>query len=203
MGIIKRRWIWLKRFRHRRGYGVHSPFAFDFLTNVVYERGEYYAYRELRQRHFSPAYWWNGHTVKCRKFLFRLANYVHPSVIRIYGDAGEDMEDYLQAGCTSARFKHAEVRRRGMQEAPSGKASDELLYVCENVSPSQWTLLAGAAPTAHSVCLFCGIHGSAQALCHWEQVKRLPHVSVSFDLYDYGILFFDPSKQNQHYIVNF
>ena len=32
----KRYWIWLKRFRHRKGYGVHSPFAFDFITRVIY-----------------------------------------------------------------------------------------------------------------------------------------------------------------------
>ena len=49
--MLCRQWIWLKRFRHRRGYGVHSPFAFDFLTYVVYERGEYYAYRELKKRY--------------------------------------------------------------------------------------------------------------------------------------------------------
>ena len=33
---IKKGWIWLKRFRHRKGYGVHSPFAFDFITRVIY-----------------------------------------------------------------------------------------------------------------------------------------------------------------------
>ncbi len=33
---IQKGWIWLKRFRHRKGYGVHSPFAFDFITRVIY-----------------------------------------------------------------------------------------------------------------------------------------------------------------------
>lgn len=33
---IKKGWIWLKRIRHRKGYGVHSPFAFDFITRVIY-----------------------------------------------------------------------------------------------------------------------------------------------------------------------
>ena len=39
--------VWLMRFRHRCGYGVHSPFAFNFLTGVVYERTPYYAYARL------------------------------------------------------------------------------------------------------------------------------------------------------------
>ncbi|MBO7602331.1 MAG: hypothetical protein J6S94_04795 [Bacteroidaceae bacterium] len=33
---VKKGWVWLKRFRHRKGYGVHSPFAYDFITRVIY-----------------------------------------------------------------------------------------------------------------------------------------------------------------------
>lgn len=68
--MLCRQWIWLKRFRHRRGYGVHSPFAFDFLTYVVYERGEYYAYRELKKRYPVVCLCGGLHRLKCRKFLF-------------------------------------------------------------------------------------------------------------------------------------
>ena len=38
--IIKRKAIgviiWLVRFRHRKGYGVHSPFAFGYITRTIY-----------------------------------------------------------------------------------------------------------------------------------------------------------------------
>ena len=33
---VKKGWVWLKRFRHRKGYGVHSPFAYDFITRIIY-----------------------------------------------------------------------------------------------------------------------------------------------------------------------
>ena len=39
---------WMRRFRHRRGYNIHSPFAFNLVTGVIYERGAYYAYDDLR-----------------------------------------------------------------------------------------------------------------------------------------------------------
>lgn len=45
---LKRPFIWLSRFRHRCGYGVHSPFAFGLITDVVYERRPYYAYANLK-----------------------------------------------------------------------------------------------------------------------------------------------------------
>ena len=41
---IKRPFIWLSRFRYRCGYGVHSPFAFSLITDVIYEYTPYYAY---------------------------------------------------------------------------------------------------------------------------------------------------------------
>lgn len=42
---LKRPFIWLYRFRHRCGYGVHSPFAFNLITHVIYETTPYYKYR--------------------------------------------------------------------------------------------------------------------------------------------------------------
>lgn len=198
MGIVRRGWVWLKRFRHRRGYGVHSPFAFDFLTSVVYERGEYYAYRELRRRHPVSARGGGRHALKCRRFLFRLANYVRPAVIRLYGQVDREAQDYLASGCTSA------VLCRGGQDCgaavPAG--APELRIVGRGIPPSEWQVLA-AGLSGRSVCLLAGIHETAVARDGWKAVKRLPQVVVTFDLYDYGLLFYDNSKQRQHYIVNF
>lgn len=44
---LKRPFIWLSRFRHRCGYGVHSPFAFNLITQVIYESTPYYRYKDL------------------------------------------------------------------------------------------------------------------------------------------------------------
>lgn len=53
---LKRPFIWLYRFRHRCGYGVHSPFAFNLITHVIYETTPYYKYRELaaEQKKLAP-----------------------------------------------------------------------------------------------------------------------------------------------------
>ena len=44
---VKKGWVWLKRFRHRKGYGVHSPFAYDFITRVIYGKVSKEEYRYL------------------------------------------------------------------------------------------------------------------------------------------------------------
>lgn len=94
--------VWLSRFRHRRGYGIHSPSAFDFVTGVIYERAEYYAYRPLRQR-----YGLRGRHLKDARLLFRLANHVQPHTIVVPQCTPEYTQAYLQAGCMKARVVEA------------------------------------------------------------------------------------------------
>lgn len=205
MDSIKRKWIWLKRFRRRRGYGVHSPFAFDFLTYVVYEKGEYYAYRKLKKIYRKRGAGWNGHTEKCCKFLFRLANYVQPDIIRLYGRVEEDRIGYLTAGCTTATVCRdmGDERNPACPERHEEAERTELVVVGGHTLCAEWAVIAASVKPGRSVCVVGGIHDSPEALEEWKEVKMLPDVIVSFDLYDYGLLFYDSSKQRQHYIINF
>lgn len=201
--MLCRQWIWLKRFRHRRGYGVHSPFAFDFLTYVVYERGEYYAYRELKKRYPVVCLCEGLHRLKCRKFLFRLSNYVHPSLIRIYGHVKEAETAYLAAGCRSAAVCQDLFWKVRVRENGGFVRQKELMVVGRGIAPRHWTAVVSRPSTRCSVCLLFGIRASKAALRAWNDVKRLPEAVVTFDLYDYGLVFYDRSKQRQNYIVNF
>ena len=72
---LKRPFIWLYRFRHRCGYGVHSPFAFNLITHVIYESTAYYKYEELAraQKQLEPEkdkHWKIGRA-SCRERVFR------------------------------------------------------------------------------------------------------------------------------------
>ena len=66
--------IWLKRLPHRKGYGVHSPFAYNFLRDVVYESNHYYAYEDIE--HHLKGNWWQRRCQRKReRLLFRLRNW--------------------------------------------------------------------------------------------------------------------------------
>lgn len=48
MGKIRQLLKWPRRYRTSRGFGVHSPFAFDFITKVIRDHDAYYyAYPEI------------------------------------------------------------------------------------------------------------------------------------------------------------
>ena len=99
---ISRPLVWLWRFRHRRGYGVHSPFAFDFITNVVYEHAPYYKYDELneqvaRQEAALGHAWSHREPLRLKQLLFRMVNRAQPARIIHIGPPSA-IGLYLQAG---------------------------------------------------------------------------------------------------------
>ncbi len=64
---------WLARYRHSKGFGVHSPFAFRFITEVLGERCPYYDYSLLGSAH--------------QRLVYRIAARLQPSTYCTAGDA--------------------------------------------------------------------------------------------------------------------
>lgn len=72
---------WYKRWRHSRGYGIHSPSAYRIISEVLCPspRYGYYAYRCLKK--FKPKY----HTAREMRLLVRVLSDLFPSTIVVYG----------------------------------------------------------------------------------------------------------------------
>ena len=167
--------VWLARFRHRKGYGVHSPFAFRFITDVIYESHPYYGYALLD--HGLPL----SMRLRVRRglhLLLRIANHLQPSTIVLPKDAWWEKR-YLKCGCKNASiqcgWQEGEVSMCLLRE-PCDEALEHL--------------------GEHSVLLLDNLH------LHRDWFKSIPSV-VSFDLYDFGIAFFDKQYNKQYYKVNF
>ena len=97
MFFLHRIWNWCSRFRHRCGYGVHSPSDFFLITSVVYEKYHYYAYRVLKERGF-PAYL-PHYRRKVNRLLFRLVNYFRPKSLIEVGIGNGASIGYMRAAC--------------------------------------------------------------------------------------------------------
>ena len=104
----------------RGGFGIHSPFVFDLITNVIEERKLYYCYERLNpvrlqivQRCDEVIYSnskvsirkllkKNAFTEHEHKFLFRLANHFQPKSIFTLGSDFGLTPLYLTAYSTNA-----------------------------------------------------------------------------------------------------
>lgn len=52
-----------------------------------------------------------------------------------------------------------------------------------------------------SILLVEGIHNSKKKTKQWEQLKNLPEVSVSIDLFHCGMLFFRKEQAKEHFKI--
>ena len=185
--LPKRLFRWVLRIRHRCGYGIHSPFAFNFVCSVIYERGTFYAYADLNHQFSSQTA--RGLRRKDGRLLFRLANYVRPQVCSLCGVQPEgSWFDYLHAGSLHTRYEQS--------LCPAG-----LVFGDENWVDHAVELLD--AVIENGVLLLPGIDRSAARRQTWQQLLERPQSQVSFDLGDFGIIFYRPDLQREHYVINY
>jgi predicted O-methyltransferase YrrM len=94
-----------RKFFCRKGYGIHSPFAFNLITRIIEESCPYYFYHELttarqqllhnkqtilrqgRQVSIRNLFRQQGITQRESELLFRLANYGKPRFILTLGSS--------------------------------------------------------------------------------------------------------------------
>lgn len=187
---LRRCATWIKRFRQRRGYGIHSPFAFNFVTGVVYETGTYYAYQPLRLR-YDQTPCKHGLRWKDAKFLFRLANFQRPPSALLQGFGTDGLvQTLLSAGSCHTHFFNI-----------ASKASTHMV-----VMDCNWTLsqarqhLLSLSPGGMLVVQGVG-KGTQQT--NWTELICLPQAQITFNLYDWGIIMYRPELQRAHYIINY
>lgn len=204
--FLKRPFIWMLRFRHRCGYGVHSPFAFNLITQVIYESTPYYKYKDLEKEEKKLALEkdknWKYESKKRKHLLFRLVNYTQPNMIvdigrlaasSLYLKAGREGADYVAASSLSELFLEADVPVDFLylHHYRQPKLMEEAFHLCL------------ARITDQSIFVIEGIRYTPEMFALWKRMRQDEKAGVSFDLYDLGILFFDKTKIKQDYVVNF
>lgn len=204
--FLKRPFIWMLRFRHRCGYGVHSPFAFNLITQVIYESTPYYKYKDLEKEEKKLALAkdknWKYESKKRKHLLFRLVNYTQPNTIvdigrlaasSLYLKAGREGADYVAASSLSELLLEADVPVDFLylHHYRQPKLMEEAFHICL------------ARITDQSIFVIEGIRYTPEMFALWKRMRQDEKAGVSFDLYDLGILFFDKTKIKQDYVVNF
>ena len=189
--ILVRCYVRLCRFRHRQGYGIHSPFAFGLVTKVFYERGAYYAYAPLRKMRRQITH---NTTERGDRLMLRLINAFQPNDCFIGGEQTQLTAQYLRAGKPSCRFWPIE----------SLDAAEELdmLYL-DMPDWEPWATKALTKMSNKGCIVVRGIHRNTRMLKAWRRLTEQEVVRVSFDLYDYGVACFRQDLHKQDYIICF
>lgn len=221
MNILKRFYIACIRFRHRHGYGVHSPFAFDLITGVIYGRYHFYAYESLFKQRLKLSLGLPHYSIRVDKLLFRLVNRFQPNLVVEVGTGSGLSIRYMAAAKKEARYVtfdverhedvslmlkeasveyqtfHAEDAKELLQNFPS----IDLLHIAH--TPNYEAVFEEALSHVSSKSLFVveGIYESEAKLAWWKQIVADSRTGVTFDLYEMGLVFFDTSRPKQHYVA--
>ena len=205
---------WINRKRHNGGYGVQSPSSFFFVTQVLKERLPYYAYPTLdkvvggnkaRKRHFRE--------------LFRITNYLQPDNCISAGSATgactmllarPGVTHYAVAPTETTDEAQALLHANGCHIVDSIEQFQALiekvgtigmLYVTANDNSD--TLIRTALPFTNndSVIVVDGINNSKATREWWLQLVGDSATIITYDMYSYGLLFFNKERIKQHYTL--
>ena len=199
--LLCRSFRWLRRFRKRCGYGIHSPFAFNLVSGVIYENGEYYCYECLSSQRKKENVVLRE---KDDRLLFRLVNQSSPSHGIVISPHIGITADYLREGCKSASWHF--LVPADLSQLPTlleQYQPVDFLYI-DDVKHTQY-ILQTALPFVHdhSLIIVRHIRHNPALFTIWQLFIKEPKVRVTFDLHDFGLIYFESRLNKEDYIINY
>lgn len=210
------------KVRHHKGHGIHSPFVYSMVTKVVEEKLPYYAYKDIEDRiksHPKLA----KKASKSNLLSFRLINQFNPkSILEIGADVGVNAL-YLTAPSSQIEYIGVELsslKRGVMSSLVDGwdrrisivdhLPQDRVRFDCvcvdlTNYSDTESSLVEYLFKVTdkESFIIVKGIRTKKRHRLLWNSLVDSDKVTVSLDLFNEGILFFNPKLYKRTYKISF
>lgn len=213
----------LYKVRHHKGHGVHSPFVFDLINNVIEEKRSYYSYQEIQsfldQNHPKKL------SLKKEDLLsFRLVNYFGAHKILEIG-AGNGVNTLCLAAPSSKieclSIEADDTKRNNLGEiyklfenritlAKSFSDIPDQEFDCiyldlNNYNDLSEEQLMALVTNCHekSFIVIKGIRRNKKQNQLWKCLKSNERRTAELDLFNTGILFFDKQLYRWKYQISF
>lgn len=187
--------VWLSRAGHCKGFGIQSPWAFNFVCKVVYGRVDD-GVRAGLLRPFPRAPFVHE---KLGLLYLRLASSLRPTYYYSNSALGSLADAAVGQGCRET----LPVALPDSSAASSDLAKPlSLALIAPATAWEQVDRLVDAADK-DGIFVVEGIHHGRQGRELWRRLLRDGRVNVTFDLYFCGILTFNPRLYKRNYVVCF
>lgn len=186
MGYLKERIKHVFRFRHKRGYGVHSPFMFHLILNVIRDKEKRFAY---------PEAWEKSRALKARekkefRLLSRLIRHLQVRQVACLGDCAGALKEYLAQVCGE---------RAILGNVPGGLEQADFVYVgrgADEFLPEGFSWFPGSEGQS-GYLVVADIYKNPFNARIWRSYRE--RATVSVDMMWYGLLLFDDKIQKGKY----
>ena len=213
--------------RHKNGHGIHSPFLFSFLTNVVFVKKN----KGLKRLKKSNCKNISRRSLKTIKIIDRTIEYFNPDELCFV------WESFPKKFCTIInRYKDLQIVIISKQATDvneifekyafkeddldyySGKLPDVFYKYLQKIHHIQFLIIDAGNEFIHnqdfynrilsktssgSVIFILNIHRSKISEQFWNSISDRPEVKQSIDFFSFGMLFFKHGLQKEHFVVRY
>lgn len=213
----------MRHLKHRKGFGVHSPFAFSIITDVIEEKNAYYAYSSMN-RTYSNA---TPISFKVACLLLRLANrFQARKIVEVGCDGGFSLlpliltdsrneivslakESDQKTACNILSWLKERINQvsfvRTLNEVNDDFIADMVVISAMPDNYSNDDLFQWFQAHSHENTIFFikGIQPKRPLESLWDCFCDDDKIEITMDLYDYGLAIRRPRFFKQHYVVSF
>ena len=219
--VIKYFTYWLTA-ANGKGHGIHSPFVFQFVTDILNDDRFFYAFETIEEslpstsQHLSKKY---------NQLLFKIVNYYQPKTILTIDESFSNTTSYLALVSNDTQVlsygQSIDLQKTTLQNGQLLGINNIVFH--DNVSileSTNWDIVFINQPNetdlvkyveivvpklhSQSVLIIKNIHSSKVMEDVWGNIKQQPSVTLSIDLFQLGLVFFRPeNKMPQHFTIQF
>lgn len=184
MSYLKERIKHAVRFRNKRGYGVHSPFMFNLILNVIRDKEKLFTYPEALEKSGGLS----QREKKVFRLLSRLIRYLKASRVVCLGYNAGVMVRYLSEVYPGASIWDNQTER--LNDA-------DFVYVGRKACEMLPAELKNTWNVTPKYMVIADIYKDSFNGHLWSEYREKATVSV--DMMWYGLLFFDEKIQRGKY----
>lgn len=213
----------LHKVRHSGGHGVHSPFVFTLITKVIEEKAPYYAYINITS-YLEAFPFFKRTTTKYNRLVFKLVNHFNAKnileigsgsgITSLYGTSVSKDIEYNCFELSSEKQERAIQIYEGWdrdinlhtEKLPDLKKKQDCIIInLKNYYIDYELFLSYILPLCdeNSFIIIKGIRTKRRNQMLWRKLKQFERVTVSMDLFNTGILFFNKKLYKRNYRLNF
>jgi hypothetical protein len=204
---------WLKRKKQAKGYGIHSPFAYELITRVIKEEHGYTAFSDieeiLRENNIEPG------NKKLNHLSYRLVSYFKPGKI-LELETGQGVNTlYISAASKDAvchcfdldgknvllaRNLHTTFSNRVtfIDEIDISESYDAIFVYLDSFPIDMENLLEMSS--GNTFWVISGIK-TCSGKRFWAAITADERARITFDLNGIGIVILDKSHHKANYML--
>ena len=212
--------------RRKTEFSVHSPFVFDFMEKVLYDRGSNRDYDLMLRisRLLDGKKYATRSRRKEARLLYRLVRYLEPETVLTFGRLSalntsalalgnlqtkvylEQRSDYLETLNAMGVVNVNLIRRDIDEEEQLERLNTGFVYYgLDDFGEDTWNNLEDGFGEVDedTVLVFEGIHHSHRTEAAWEAIKASEDVSLTIDVFSIGIVFFRDGVEKQDFVLKY